>query len=453
MRINLPYGAGFQTLDIDDGADVEILCSNAGGADGTDYAGSTGGAGRTGADEDRIVLEAMASPIGSPRLAELARNAGNAVIICSDHTRPVPSRKIIPHMLSELYAGNPDIMVTLLVATGTHRAPSHAELVNKFGDEIVESQKIEIHNCKDYRKMRSIGRLPSGAEFIVNSIAADTDLLIAEGFIEPHFFAGFSGGRKSVLPGICAYETILGNHCASFIADPAARAGVLAGNPIHRDMQAAQRLARLAYIVNVIIDGDKRVLQAFAGEPEAAHASGCESLAKLCIVKPSRNADIVITTNGGAPLDLNIYQAVKCMTAAEAVAARGAVIIALSECGDGAGGETFFKMMNDCESPAALLDAIERVPMNKTAEDQWQSQILARILKEHPVILVCAPESREAARKMKLLTADSVNEAYAYACKIHKNNKDVQSASRRDGDGAATVTVIPDGVSVIIKSS
>ena len=441
FRIELPYGAGFQTLEIEDSFCVEILKSDTGALAGHQSSSLTGSK-ETYPDEDSIVRAAMASPIGSPRLAELARGARNAVVICSDHTRPVPSRRIIPHMLGELRGGNPDIKITLLVATGMHRAPSRAELEQKFGKQILESESIEIHDSKNIGSMRRIGRLPSGAELVVNHSAADADLLVAEGFIEPHFFAGYSGGRKSVLPGICAYETILSNHCSAFIADPAARTGVLKNNPVHRDMLAAQRLAGLAYIVNVIIDGEKRIAGAFAGEPEAAHASGCKTLAGLCAVRPRRKADIVVTTNGGAPLDLNIYQAVKCMTAAEAAAAPGAVIIALSECGDGAGGDGFVKLMSECESPAALLEAIERVPMAKTPEDQWQAQILARILIKHEVILVCAPDARETARRMKLRTAGNANEAFAQALKIY--------GSKNDGD--AFVTVIPDGVSVVVES-
>jgi nickel-dependent lactate racemase len=168
----------------------------------------------------------------------------------------------------------------------------------------------------------------------------------------------------------------------------------------------------------------------------------------MCGVRPGRLADIVITTNGGAPLDQNIYQAVKCMTAAESAAAPGAVIVALSECGDGAGGDSFLKLMRDCESPEALLDEIERVPMAKTAQDQWQAQILARIMKKHKVILVCAEEAREAAAQMKLITARCADEAFEAAVSLRR-----EAAS---GNGEPyrkpTVTIIPDGVSVIVNT-
>jgi len=428
MKINLPYGDGYQELVVDDAFDVEMLASGV-------YEGAN--------DEDRIVIEAMAAPIGSEQLSILARRVRNAVVICSDHTRPVPSKRIIPHILSELRKGNPGIDITLLIATGMHRAPSQSELIKKFGAKIVEEEHIEIHDSKNSGRHRRIGVLPSGAELIINKIATDTDLLISEGFIEPHFFAGYSGGRKSILPGICAYETVLGNHCAAFIADSASRAGSLADNPIHRDMLAAQRIAGLSYIVNVIIDDKKRVVRAFAGSPEATHAAGCEALARKCAVKPRRLADIAITTNGGSPLDLNIYQAVKSMTAAELAAAPGAVIIALSECADGAGGDSFFRMMSECESPTALLASIERTPMEKTAEDQWQAQILARILSKHQAILVCSPPARDIARKMKLLTADSANEALDMAMGIINGGADTYIPKH--------ITIIPNGVSVIVQ--
>ncbi|MDR3121263.1 MAG: nickel-dependent lactate racemase [Clostridiales bacterium] len=469
----LPYGAGAQTLTLGDGFDVEVLRSLA------DLEPD-----ERERDEDRIVLDAMANPAashtaygtqtaadgaplaadgcvstvngtqtaadgapvigGGPRLCELARGKRSAVVICSDHTRPVPSRRILPHMLRELRAGSPGIEITLLVATGLHRATSRDELAAKFGPEIFGRERIVIHDCADSSAMRRLGRLPSGAELAINRIAADTELLVAEGFIEPHFFAGFSGGRKSVLPGICAYETVLGNHCAQFIADPAARTGTLTGNPIHRDMLAAQRLAKLAYIVNVIIDGEKRVLRAFAGDPEAAHAAGCAALRALCSVKPSQSADIVITTNGGAPLDQNIYQAVKGMTAAEAVAAPGAVIVVAAACGDGTGGDSFYRMLRGCGDPARLLDEIGRVPMERTEPDQWQVQILARVLSKHKVILVCEPGARTFAREMKLLTAADADEAFSQANALWWAARTTAPTAR------PRVTVIPNGVSVIV---
>ena len=221
--------------------------------------------------EDDIVKAAMANPIGSPTLRQLAQGKKTATIIVSDHTRPVPSKHILPFMLEELRQGNPDIDVTLLIATGFHRPTTHEELVNKVGEKIANEEKFVCHDSRDPSTNVEIGVLPSGARLVIDKVAAETDLLISEGFIEPHFFAGFSGGRKSVLPGVCDQVTVLGNHCAKFIDSPNARTGILEGNPLHNDMVAAAKLAKLQYIVNVVIDEEKHVAAAFAGDPFQAH--------------------------------------------------------------------------------------------------------------------------------------------------------------------------------------
>ena len=266
---------------------------------------------------DQLVRAAMAAPIDSPRLCELAKGKKNCVIIVSDHTRPVPSRDILPAMLDELRAGSPDIDVTLLVATGFHRPTSTKELEDKLGREIMDSCRIVVHDCRDAASNVEIGTLPSGAPCVVDRLAVETDLLVAEGFIEPHFFAGFSGGRKSVLPGVADQVTVLGNHCSRFIDSPFARTGVLDGNPIHEDMLAAAEMAKLAFIVNVVIDEEKKMVAAFAGNFRTAHRRGCDYMLDYFKVAPVPS-EIVVTSNGGAPLDQNLYQCVKSMTAAEA---------------------------------------------------------------------------------------------------------------------------------------
>ena len=231
-----------------------------------------------------LVEEAMASPMGTPGLAALAAGKKRCTIIISDHTRPVPSRDILPPMLAQLRQGNPEIRVTLLVATGFHRLTTTAELEAKLGKEIAGSEKIVVHDAFDPESNVQIGVLPSGAPLVIDRTAVDTDLLIAEGFIEPHFFAGFSGGRKSILPGVCDKTTVLGNHCGAFIASPYARTGILEGNPLHRDMVAAAEMAKLAYIVNVVIDEEKKTVAAFAGDFRKAHEAGVAFLRQYCEV-------------------------------------------------------------------------------------------------------------------------------------------------------------------------
>jgi nickel-dependent lactate racemase len=381
----------------------------------------------------------MADPIGSPRLCELARGKKTAVIICSDHTRPVPSRQILPHMLRELREGNPDIRISLLIAAGCHRRTTRDELIFKMGKEIVEKEHIVIHDCLDESMLTKIGTLPSGAKLIINKTAAEANLLVSEGFIEPHFFAGFSGGRKSILPGVCSRTTILGNHCAKFIASPKARTGILDGNPIHEDMAAAARMANLRYIVNVIIDESKHAAAAFAGDPIEAHRSGCDYLMKYASVCPKRPADIVITSNGGYPMDQNIYQAVKGLTAAEAAAKKDGVIIMSASCIDGTGGDSFYKTLAGCRSARALQEEILKVPQDKTIPDQWESQVLARVLSGHHVIFVADPSVRRKIEEMKMTWAETPEDAWKIACKEKGSN--------------AKLTVIPDGISVIVRQN
>lgn len=389
--------------------------------------------------EAELVADALANPIGSPKLSDLAKGKKNCVIISSDHTRPVPSHVIMPQLLAELRKGNPDIDITILIATGMHRATTKEELIAKYGKEIAEHEKFVIHVSRNDEDMVSIGTLPSGGDCRINKLAANADLLISEGFIEPHFFAGMSGGRKSVLPGIASKVTVLANHCSEFINSPKARTGILQGNPIHEDMLYAAKAAKLAFICNVVIDADKKVIAAFAGDREKAHYAGADFEMKLAGVKPVP-ADIVITTNGGYPLDQNIYQSVKGMTAAEATCKEGGVIIDVSSCSDGHGGEDFYNNLKNAESIQKAMDEILARGRNETVFDQWEAQILMRMLLKFTIIMVTeAPQ--QMVEDMHMKYASSIDEALAMAKEImaKKGNKDPK------------ITVIPDGVSVIVK--
>ena len=384
-----------------------------------------------------LVQEALAKPIGSPRLRELAVGKKRCTIIISDHTRPVPSRDILPPMLEELRQGNPEIAVTLLVATGFHRPTTTAELEAKLGPEIAGKEKILVHDAFDPDANVDIGILPSGAPLVLDRAAVETDLLISEGFIEPHFFAGFSGGRKSVLPGVCDKTTVLGNHCGEFIASPYARTGILEGNPLHTDMVAAAELAKLQFIVNVVIDDEKKTVAAFAGDFREAHAAGVAFLRPYCQVE-AVPGDIVITSNGGAPLDQNIYQSVKGLTAAEASAKNQAVLIMCAHLADGTGGEGFYQSLKTCESPAAHFAQCAATPQDQTIPDQWESQILARILMKHRVIFVSRPEMEQTLREMKLDYAPDLQTAVAMAKQEKGEN--------------AEITIIPNGISVMVET-
>ena len=388
-------------------------------------------------DGKELVRRALQSPVESEKLCDLSKSKQNIVIIASDHTRPVPSKIIIPEMLSEIRKGNPNADITILIATGCHRGTTKQELINKFGEEIVENEKIYIHDCDEREKLVNIGVLPSGGQCEINKIAFDADLLVAEGFIEPHFFAGFSGGRKSVLPGVAGRTTVLANHCSEFIAHKKARTGILKDNPIHNDMVWAAKKAKLAFIVNVVLNSKKEPIFAVAGYFEKAHKKGTDFIASLCAVK-AVPADIVISTNGGYPLDQNVYQAVKGMTAAEATVNDGGVIIMLAKSNDGIGGDHFYHQLADEADINKTMNIFLSRGRNETIPDQWQTQILLRILMKAKVIYV-SDMADEIVEKMHMIPADSLEEAITKAKKIIAKEK-------------ITLTAIPDGVSVIVTS-
>ena len=423
MKVQLPFDRTFLSADLPDRRVACVLKTRL-----DSFVPEASGA--------ELVARALASPLGTPRLEELARGKHRIVLIASDHTRPVPSRLLVPPMLQEIRRGAPSAEITILIATGCHRGTAREELIEKFGEEIVERERIEVHDCADEGRLVSIGRLPSGGELRISRTAAEADLLISEGFIEPHFFAGFSGGRKSVLPGIAARETVYWNHNAPFIADEHARTGILEGNPIQKDMVWAARAAGLAFICNVVINSRHEIVGAFAGDCEAAHREGVRLVSRLCRTE-AVPTEIVITTNNGYPLDQNIYQAVKGMSAAEAVCKDGGVIIMAAGCTDGHGGEVFAKTFQQKKTASEILREIESVPPADTVPDQWQSQILARIMSRHTIILISKADP-DLVRSMQMIPAASAEEALAEADRILGYE--------------GRITVIPEGVSAICSA-
>lgn len=272
-----------------------------------------------GKSEVELIREALEHPIGTPRLRELAKGKHKVVLVTSDHTRAVPSKLTLPILLEEIRSGNPDADITILIATGLHRPTTEEEQRRMFGDAIVDHEKIAINNAFDPTQFTHVCTLPSGADFNVNKLATECDLLITEGFIEPHFFAGFSGGRKSILPGICSQETVNENHSYKAISSPYANTGVLEHNPIHEDMVCAARAVNVQFIFNVALNGEKKVIAAWAGDLEQAHAAGVAFIRKWSQC-PGITGDIVVTSNGGYPLDQNLYQSPKAVATAEACA-------------------------------------------------------------------------------------------------------------------------------------
>lgn len=420
-QVRLPYGKEFIELEVGD--DVDILVSQAG-----DFKAEK--------SQEDLVRDALANPIGTEKLSELVKGKKTITIISSDHTRPVPSAITMPILLEEIRSTNPDAEITILIATGFHRPTTHEELVAKYGQEIVDNEHIVVHKAGVDEDMVELDTLPSGGRLLLNKYAINTDLLIAEGFIEPHFFAGFSGGRKSVLPGVASEKTVLANHCSKFIASDYSRTGILKENPIHKDMEFAAEQAKLAFILNVVIDAEKKIINAFAGDRVKAHFEGTEFVRGLSTID-GVNADIAITSNGGYPLDQNVYQSVKSMTAAEAAASDDGVIIEVSRCNDGHGGESFYKTFKEAAAPKDIEDRVLQIPMEETIPDQWEIQILARILVRHKVIFVTDPENRQLIEDMHMTYAENIEEALRMAKEIKGED--------------AKIAFVPDGVSVIVN--
>ena len=390
-----------------------------------------------GKTEAELVRDALAHPIGTPRLRELAKGKHTVVIVTSDHTRAVPSKLTLPILLEEIRAGSPDADITILIATGLHRPTTEEEQRRMFGDEIVDHEKIAVNKAFEDDDFEYDCGLPSGAELWVNKLALHCDLLITEGFIEPHFFAGFSGGRKSILPGICNAATVNENHSYKAIASPYAATGVLEHNPIHEDMVYAARKVNVQFIMNVALNAEKKVIAAFAGDLEQAHAEGVAFVRSLAQC-PSVEGDIVITSNGGYPLDQNLYQSPKAVATAEACCRDGGVIIMCASCCDGMGGTHFEKLI--VRGTVDEIDSyLSTIPPKETIPEMWCAQIFSRILKKHKVILVTTYLDHEMVRKANMIPASSPDEALEMAYQM----------MGRD----AEVVVIPDGVAVLAVKS
>lgn len=424
LNFKLPYDSKTINLELEEKNFASLLESKQGTYESTE-------------DENEIVEKSLDNPIGGPSLEELAKDKKDIVIISSDHTRPVPSHIITPILLKRIRTVAPNARIRILVATGFHRPSTREELISKYGKEIVDNEEIVMHIATDDASMKKIGTLPSGGECIINKIAAEADLLLAEGFIEAHFFAGFSGGRKSVLPGIASYKTIMANHSGEFIDSKNSRTGNLSKNLVHEDMVYAAKTAKLAFIINVVLNGEHKIIGSFAGNLEKAHLAGCEFVNSLACVNKV-DCDIAISTNGGYPLDQNIYQAVKGMTAAEATLKKDGIIIMVAGCRDGHGGQAFYDNVANVKDPKEFLDLAVNTPRLETLPEQWTSQILARILVNHKVIMVSDLVDPSLVTGLHMEVTKTIDEALERAFKL--KGKD------------AKVAVIPDGLSVIVKS-
>jgi lactate racemase len=330
-------------------------------------------------DEAAALRQALDEPIASAPLADLISPSGEVVVIFPDVTRPMPSKRVLPVLLERLEElGVPDERIVLLSGTGTHRANTPEELVEMVGRPIFGRYEIVNHDCRDRDSLALAGHLSDGVPLWLNKRYLEAGTRILTGFIEPHFFAGFSGGPKGACPGVAGLDTILECHNIERIGSPMASYGILDGNPVHEMVQEAFRMAPAAFSLDVTINKHRQITAVFAGRLPESHRRGCDFVRESAMRQVGKRYDIVVTTNSGYPLDQNLYQTVKGMAAAARIVRPGGAIITASECRDGLpNGGHYAKIL---EASHSVEDALGRLaPAGHTVPDQWEVQVQALI--------------------------------------------------------------------------
>ncbi len=356
------------------------------------------------ADPAGAVREAWRHPIGSRPLRELVKPSDTIAIVCNDITRPTPYQTILPVLLEEL-GHVPDEAVVLLIATGTHRANTSDELRTMLGEQVVSRFRIVQNDAGDHDSHALVGTTTSGNEIWIHNEYLRCDVRILTGFIEPHFFAGFSGGGKAVMPGLALLGTILKNHSARNIDHPRAASCVSDGNPVWEEIREAAVMANRsslasglssderpatsderAFLLNVALNGDQQITSVFAGDMEQAHRCGCSFVGRHAVTRVEAPYDIVLTSNCGYPLDQNLYQSVKGMSAAAGIVKKGGAIIVAADCCDGIPEHGEYKrLLFESADPAALLRRIRAGDC--PCQDAWQAHIQALVCEKADVHL------------------------------------------------------------------
>ena len=379
------------------------------------------------------MLNAIRNPVGSPPLRQMVRPEHTVAISVCDITRPMPSATVLPVLLRDL-RHVPDEQIVVLVATGTHRANTPDEIEQVLGAEVTRNYRVVNHGAFDDASLKHVGETPEGIPIWLNRRWVESDFRITTGFAEPHFFAGFSGGPKMVAPGLAGFETIMRLHDAPMIGHPNSTWAVIQGNPIHDAIRQIARQTGVDFSVDVTINRDHQITSVYAGELFAVHQAACRVAKRAATRAVEEPFDIVVTTNSGYPLDLNLYQAVKGMSAAAQVVRDGGSIICAAECSDGVPehGE-YKKILSEAASPEELLKMICAPGFER--HDQWQVQIQAQIQLRAEVFLKSSFLSHEQTRAAHLEPVDDIEAT-------------VEEMLRRQGPDAR-VCVLPQGPQTI----
>ncbi len=381
------------------------------------------------------IERALHEPIGSKRLNEIAQPQHKVAIVVDDFTRSTPSRAMLPPVLIELNtAGVKDENITVIFGCGTHRAVQPEEAKQLVGEEVLNRVMTISHDCKA-EDLVSVGKTKHGNNVRINRVFAEADVKVLVGDVGFHYYAGYGGGRKSVMPAISCKGTISHNH--AMLLEPKARTGVLEGNPVHEDMTEAARLAKVDFILNVVTNSKGEIVKAFAGDLEQAFLEATRLVDEMCRVSVDRRADIVVVSPGGYPADINLYQAYKAVDNALEAVKRSGTIILVAECPEGHGNQVFYDWMTRMDD----LKKVEREVKRHFELGGHKAYYLLKALKNHQIILVSSLPDYYANDVFKLKTARAVNDA-------------LREAMKTDGS-QARVWVIPQGNSTLpeIKSS
>ena len=351
----------------------------------------------------------LKNPINSPSLKDLVnqKKTKKILIVVNDITRPTPYEVILPPLLDELHQiGIKKENIIFMVATGIHRSNSQEEIKEIFGENIFSTYKFINHDCDDPHS-KDLGNLKSGNKLWVNPVVSDIDFIITTGVVVPHYFAGFSGGRKSILPGICGRKTIEANHAQ--MVHPNTRSGNLKGNPIHQEMQEAAEKVGVDFNINVVTDENHKIVEIVAGELLTSWRQGVEVCKKIYLCSIEKKADVVIASAGGYPKDINVYQAQKALDNAYQAVKSGGTIILLAECSEGYGEATFENWIEEAKTPDDIIKRLK----NKFVLGGHKAYSIAKLVKEVEVIFVSSLPS-EKIRKLFFIPMENISQALNY---------------------------------------
>jgi nickel-dependent lactate racemase len=412
MKVNLAYGQGHLPVELPDDRTTVIAPTHTPGL----------------ADERAAVLAALDQPIGTRPLREWIKPGNRVCILFTDITRATPNDRLIPWLLDYL-RDVPREQITLLNQLGTHRPNTTAELERMLTPEVVRNYRVVNHEPENPAALVQLGTTRDGTPALLNRHAVAADVRIVTGFIEPHFFAGFSGGIKGIVPGVAGLQTVMSNHGARNIGDPKSTFGITQGNPLWEDLRDIALRIGESFLLNVSLNEERQITGVYAGDILAAHKVGCEFVRKSAMQKCAAPFDIVITTNSGYPLDLNLYQGVKGMSAGARVVKPGGTLILAAECREGMpAGCPLDQLLRSAAGPEEILTMLNTPGFVRP--EQWQAHIQALVQRKARVLVHSS------------LPDEVLRAAHLTPC--HDIAATVNQLVRANGNGAR-IAVLPQG--------